>query len=180
MTVQLAEEWPLESIQPDEEEAIYDLLIALQEELNRVERNIDDLYDERFVDSATGEELERLGAEVGVVKQTGESEDRYRLRVKIAKSISRSDGSLPALARTLERIFGDNAATLTLETVPGDPAIRLRVPTEVLDTIPLTRGELETELRQFMPVNDRIEVVTDDTFVLGASGSQGLGNGELL
>jgi uncharacterized phage protein gp47/JayE len=180
MTVALAEEWPLESVQPDEEEAIYDLLIALQAELNRIEEDIEDLYKQRFVDTATGEELERLGSEVGIVKQTGESEERYRLRVKIAKSISRSDGSLPALARTLDCIFDDGATSISISTVNAEPATQITVPSKLLNNISLTRSELEDELRNFVPVNDRIEIVTDDTWLLGESGSQGLGDGGLI
>lgn len=171
--------WPFDHVHPDESEAIYDLLVAAGTELDHLDVQIDSLQQQRFLDTATGGELEKLAAEVGVHKETGESKARFRTRARVGKARSRSTGTLPDFAQLLHVLFGDDATECSLSAVTGDPAVRLTVPSVLVDDSPFSASEIESLLEPALPMGDGLVVVTDDTFLLGESGSQGLGEGGL-
>jgi hypothetical protein len=175
----LTEQWPYETIGIDDDEAIADVLRALQTELDELDGEIQNLRDQRFVDTATGPELEKLGAEVGVVPETGESEDRYRYRVRLGKAIADSDGTLPTFAQILHVALGEDATSVSLAPVTDEPAVQLSIPSDVINDLPVTQSELEGILVDALPDSDGLNIITDDTWLLGESGSQGLGKGGL-
>lgn len=171
--------WPYTQIVPEDDEALHDVLVAIENELDRIDVQADELMEQRFIDTATTQELRKLAAEVGVSRETNESTARFRFRATVAKAITRSDGTIPDVAQVLRLIFGEDVNKITLEPVTGDPVIRIRVQSVLIDDLPVTQSELETILLDAIPMGDSFEVITDDAFILGESGAQGLGSGEL-
>lgn len=176
---EIADQWPYETIGLDDDEAVADVLRALQTQLNELDRQINTLRDQRFVDTATGDELEKLGAEVGVVPETGESETRYQYRVRLGKAIADSDGTLPTFAQILHVALGQDATSVSLAPVTDEPAVQVSIPSDVIADLPVTQSELESILVDALPDSDGLNVISDDTWLLGQSGSQGLGEGGL-
>lgn len=172
--------WPFESIVPDEGEALYDILVAMERELDRVDVQTDELQEQRFLDTATTRELDKLGNEVGKTRRTGESDESFRFRAQLAKAISSSDGTTKEFAQILELAFGDDVSNVNVTTTVDAPQITLEIPTVLIDDIPLTRAELETELSDAVPAGDSVNLVDSDTFILGESGNQGIGQGKLI
>ena len=171
--------WPYETIVPKDGDAVYDLLVAIETELDRIDVQADELQEQRFINTATTEELRKLAAEVGVTKETNESEERFRFRAKLAKAVARCDGTFPKFAQVLRLIFGEDAQQITVSAPAGEPVVKLTIPSELINDIPLTLAELEAELLNALPASDGLEVISDDTWLLGESGSQGLGEGGL-
>lgn len=165
---------------PDTSEALYDLLVACATELDGVDAELDVLYDQRFLQTATDEELEKLAAEVTTQRETGELDDRLRFRALISKAVTRSDGTLDDIGAVLYVLFGERTKNITVSAAPDKPILRLTLPTELINDIPLSASELESELRNIIAVSDSLEIFTDETFVLGESGSQGIGEGKLV
>lgn len=176
----LRAEWPFDRVTPEPNTATDDLLRAVSNELTYEHDEIQRVRKQRFVDTATGAELVKLGAEIGVSPQANESEERFQLRVLVAKAVSGSNGTLPTLARVLYVIFDDNTDRCSVSIEPNDPVVQLTVPTAQLDKIPFTKLELESNLQPVLPAGDKLQIITDETWILGESGSQGLGNGGLL
>ena len=172
--------WPFEQVRPSENEAVYDLLRAFEVQLDRVDVQADELEEQRFIDTATTRELEKLAAEVGIVRETGESDSRLRFRTRIAKAVTRSQGTLEDFEQLLEVIFGDDADTITVSSPNDEPVVQLNIPSAVVDDTSLTRVELERRLADVIPTSDDLLIITDDTFTLGQSGNKGLGNGQLI
>jgi hypothetical protein len=177
--------WPYDQIVPDEGEAIYDLLISFEHSLDHVSNEVQNLKRERFLDTASNEELEKLAAEVGITRQTNEDDERLRLRAVIARASTRSDGTVKSegtvfgLAEMLYVIFGDQTKEMQISS-PGDhPVVQIEMPSDLIDEIPLTIAELEDALVDIIPAGDALEIITTDTWLLGESGSQGIGEGEL-
>lgn len=171
--------WPFETIVPYEDEALYDLIVAYETQLDRVDVQADELMEQRFIDTATTRELEKLAAEVGVNRETNESEERFRFRTKIAKAVTRSTGTIDSFATVLYTIFDDDVSEISIDTPPDEPVVQLIMPSDLVDQIPLTLNELEDELIEIIPTADGLEIITDDMWLLGESGSQGVGEGEL-
>jgi hypothetical protein len=171
--------WPFESIVPNEDEAIYDLLVAYETQLDRVDVQADELMEQRFLDKATTDELEKLANEVGTVRETNEDDERLRFRARVSKAATRSDGTTRSFAEVLYAVFGEDVKDFTIDTVSGEPVVRITMPSDVTDAMPITVSELENELLDIIPTADGLEIITDDVWLLGESGSQGIGEGEL-
>lgn len=176
---ELIENWPFTRIVPDDDDAIYDFLAAYELQLDELQLTTDVLLAQRFLGTATGSELEKLSSEVGKIRATNETDERLRFRARISKAVTRSDGTIDSIGEILTVIFGDDAQRIDVSTPTSEPVVRLIIPTDVIDEIPLTVTALERELTDIIPVGDSLVVLTDDTFVFGQSGSQGLSEGGL-
>lgn len=172
--------WPFDSIVPTDDGAVQDVLIAFETQLDRIDVQADELDEQRFLQTATTYELEKLADEVGVARETGESDERLQFRATLAKAVSRSGGTIQDIGQLLVVLFGEDNVTRIGISAPNDaPVIELDIPSDILDECPLSRSELEDEIGQVVPVGDRVDIVPTDTFTLGESGSKGIGEGGL-
>lgn len=172
--------WPWDQIRPTGTDAASDLLFGFDRALRRLDARIEQVKRERFVHNATGASLDHLAGEVGITRQTDERDPRLRLRTRIAKAVTRSQGTLGDMERILQIIFGDAVNNMSITTVDDKPVVILQVPVTLIDEIPLTKAELETALQPIIPASDELRVKFADTFLLNESGQQGLSNGALI
>jgi len=172
----IIEQWPTAALYPHETEAIYDVLVALASSLDTYDDDVQAVLNQHFLDTATGRELDKLAAEVGVQRQTGESDERLRFRAIIQKVSTRSRGTFEDIAQTMVALFGaEDANTIELVATSTGPILEVRMPRSLLNDTPLTRAEFEDALSDVVPAGDSVEVLTDDLLILGESGDQGLG-----
>lgn len=176
---QLIERWPYETVRPTEDEPIRDYTHGVADAIADVRDDIQQLQDEQTIDTATGYQLELLGQEVGVTRQTNETDERLRFRIRIAKSVTQSNGDLYDVERILFNLFGDTVENIEISAPVNEPVIRLLIPADTIDEVPLTIAELEEKLSDILPASDSLEILRADTFILGEGGKQGLGNGRL-
>lgn len=171
------QQFPNAGVEIDSDDPLAALLRTLVSQFHRLDTEIDDLYDQRFIDTATDRELELLSANVGVEPRTGETDASFRARVRAGYRIATSDGTFEAVAR---------AALALLDADPGDIQLigppettggvgRVLAPDILVEQSPLSQSEIAAELTRAAPLGHRLEVVTEDTLLLGESGSQGLG-----
>jgi len=172
-------QWPFTTVVPEDDEPIHDILTVLEYASNEVQYDIDYIYTQLFLETATGRELENIAAEVGVKRKTGEDDDSLRFRTRLAKATARSNGTFPDLLNALQRVFGDDTEKLFIEPANQSPGIVIRIPSVLIENIPVSTDELETQLDRAVPNSDPVRIFTDDTLRLGESGSSGLG-GKLI
>lgn len=159
----------------------YDYLGAFASELRHIDVFIEELYEQRFIETATNRELEKLGAGFGATREAGEDDDAFRYRARLRKAIAASDGTPEDIEGILAIAFGDDALeTIDISHSTGSPVLQIDIPQTEIDDIPLTRSEFESIFEKAFPAGHGISVTTSDTFVFGQSGSQGLGNGGLI
>lgn len=179
-TLDVVERWPYDFQNINRDDDLYAYLGVYANELQRLDAFLDELYEQRYVATATGRELEKLGAEVGVTRRSGEGDDSYALRVALGKAIAASDGTANDIATILGIVFTDDVLEASsVEHLEGDPITQFTIPSDAIDDIPLTRQQLEDELERAFPCGFAVEIITDDSWLLGESGSQGLGEGSL-
>ena len=175
----IRDNWPYYRVVPTEEGAVYDLLTVLETEYDRVDVQLDELQEQRFIETATGVELDKLASEVGVVRETGESDKRLRFRTKIAKAITRSSGNIYELAQLFNLLFEDDTTDVTLTPVPDAPVINAEVSDTIIQDTPVTQSELERLLTQALPSGDALQITTKDTFAFdGETTAGGFNEGE--
>jgi len=158
-------QWPYEFQSISDGEPLYNYLSVYVSELQRLNSTIGDLTDQRFIETATGPELERLGVEVGVTRQAGESDDSLRLRVQIGKAVAASTGTPEDIRTILSIAFGEDALeSIVVSHVGGSPVLSFEIPSSLINDIPLTAEQFEDELREAFPAGSDVEVITDDVF----------------
>ena len=175
------QQFPNAGVRIDPDDPIAALLRTLVSQLHRLDTEIDAIYDERFIDSATTHELGLLGANVGVQRRTGESDASFRARVRAGYRIAASDTTFEAVAQAARALLDADADDISLESPPTtDGGVgRVIAPDILIDESPLSKSEIEADLTKAVPFGHRIEVVPSNAFRLGRSGEQGLGRGVL-
>jgi hypothetical protein len=133
-------------------------------QLNRLDQEITEVKKQAFIDTATGRSLDYLAGEVGVIRETGESDERLRFRTQIAKAIPQSTTDIQSFAELMVVLFGDEATNISLSTLTDEPIIKLTLTDSAINDIPLTRGELEGELEQIVPAGDSIFIEQEGQF----------------
>jgi hypothetical protein len=178
----LVDNWPYRFQRIPEGEPHWDYLSAYSAEMATLDASINDLYDSRFLESASGRELEKLAAGAGrITRRDGENDDSLRLRAQLRKVAAASDGTAQDIRAILVVAFGaDNLEQVKVSHSAGSPVLQFQIPSQYIADLPLSRSEFEDELRRASPCGTDVTVVEDDTWLLGQSGSQGLGQGGLL
>jgi hypothetical protein len=180
-TPDVVDRWPYRFQHIADGDPLWDYLGAFASELHQIDVFIDELYEQRFLETATGRELEKLAAEVGVTRQDGETDTDLRFRARLRKAIAASDGTADDIETIMSIAFEDkDLSNIDVVHSTGAPVTQFRVPQPYLDDIPLTRADFESELVRAFPAGYGVEVATSDTWLLGESGSQGLGQGKLI
>lgn len=173
--------WPFTQIRPGDNGAIRPHLRVFGLALDRTQFRINNVKQQQSIDTATGESLEKLAGEVNLTRETNESDERLRFRTTIQKAVTRSNGTLNGLETVLAIVFGaDIVANMQLSTPSSAPVVQLIIPAAIVQDSPLTRAELEAALDDAIPATDRLRIITDNTFIFGESGDQGIGKGNLL
>lgn len=163
------------------EDTLYGYLSTFATVLERIDGDVSDLYHSIFIETATDEELEQLGAEVGITRRSGEDDDTLRFRIELRKLAAASNGTAPDIAHILESTFSEDVVeSANIAHSPGHPVVQIGLPQTALDDIPLDRPEFQDELERAFPAGHGIELVTTDTWLLNESGSQGIGEGGLI
>jgi len=175
----IEDNWPYDTIVPTDDGAISDILQAIETELDRIDVEIDELYEQRFLATATTNELQKLAGEVGVQRQTNESDERLRFRAQIAKAVIQSSENIYAMGQLFKILFGADASRITVTSVTSEPVVDIVIPSDLIDDIPLTKTELEAELNELVPSGDGIQIQTEDTFTFtGETTGAGFNDGE--
>jgi hypothetical protein len=149
--------------------------------LDRLDADMDDIYDNRFIESATNEQLELLAANVGVERKSGESETSFRSRTRAGYLIAISEGTYEDVAKATLALLNTGSSGITFENPPNTNGGvgRIELQQTIIDDSALTQQEIADELTEAVPLGHRIEIISTDTWRLGESGAQGLGQGGL-
>jgi len=175
----LLDNWPQATTFPEENDPVANVLEATATYMASTNAEIEETYEQRFLQTASDEALERLANEVGIQRQTSELDEHLRMRTLIAKAGTQADGTFDSIERLLQTIFGEKVSQVSIRTKSGAPTVLIEVPQPLLDEIPLSQNDLATALQDVFPAGTPVTVTTGDTLILGESGSSGLG-GELV
>lgn len=143
------------------------------------DRDLDRLYNQRFVVSARGRALERYGEPFNVRRRTDESDASLRTRIGTQRRVAASETTYDDIATIVTDLLDTKSVTIDSAEQTGGGTVRVTVPSDAIADAPLTRQQLESQIDDGVPPTHSVDLVTDDTLVLGATGSQGLGEGSL-
>jgi len=174
------QQFPNAGVEIDADDPLAALLRTLVSQLHRVDAEIDVLFDERFIDSATGRELELLGANVGVSRRTGEADAAFRARVRAGYQVATSDGSFDTVAQIILTLLDVNSANVSLS---GPPSTKggfgdVTLPSAAIDDSALDVAEIAATLTAAAPLGHSVRVVTDESFAFAQEDGSDPATGE--
>lgn len=143
------------------------LLEVLASENDRIDDDIHDLYDNRFLTSATDEELNKMAFEVGVRRQTGETDEELRRRVFSEFAAQASDATYNTFASTVLEVVDAEPENVDIQTPPQstiDKTVTVFVESAILDESPLTTGQIEDFLEKSNSAGAAVNLSSMGTF----------------
>jgi len=174
--------YPLDGVRVDPGSPHEDVFTGLLSTLETFDTSVCAVLNEKFIETASGQHLERLGEPVGIERVTGESDDSLRRRIAAAYLIARSTCDFESVAQAALVLLDADRDQIKLNGPPDtDGGVgEIEVPDPLVDDSPLTRNQIEEELSKAVPFGHRITLITNDVWRLGRSGSEGLGKGGLI
>lgn len=150
----------------------YALMRALLTEADRIDSNLEEIYDQHHVNSATGDDLEKIGDLVNVRRQTGESDNRYRARIKGKFRAATTDTTFDQFVEFTASVLSTEISNVEfLTSYDARPAtVDVAADTSVYDGVDLLPSELTDILDDGVPAGHRVRVLERGTFRLKADG----------
>lgn len=161
---------------PQSRGTIAELMGVYGDELKHLDIDIEEIYDDRFVQRATGRELEKLARYVGVRRNTSETDDKFRKRVLANFFALSSDTTFEDFARVVKDITDADAGEVSIDQPPTAASAQVDVFVDgaVLDDSPLTNTEIEDLLREAVPAGHTVNLIERGTFAFATTESDGL------
>lgn len=134
------------------------LVRALLSEASRIDENLEAIYEQQHIDSATGGALESWGNLVGVSRQTAESDDKYRARIKAELRQGTIGPTFNEFSQFTGTLLNTDVSNIEF-TLSGDPAtVSVGIPSNVLNNNNLSDADVSTILNGAVPAGHEVSV----------------------
>lgn len=161
----IRDRWPYDFQYIDSDDKFGQYLGVFTDELDELNTTLETLYDERFIESATNQQLRKFGGRVGVTRKSNEDDTEFRFRVLLNHVVAASKGTAEDIEAILTVAFGADAlSSITIDSVAGDPITRFFIDSGQLSQIPIGRLRFESLLEKAFPCGTGVEIVTEQTF----------------
>lgn len=142
------------------------LVDVLAQQYYRFDSDVDQLRHDRYVETATGTELDRLGREFNTDRPAGEKDDAFRNRVKAGRARARSTTTWPDFARfTLDVLDADPSdVQLSIDYDDELGSVIVGVTTNIIDEAPFGEETIKTFLEATIPGSRRVALRRRDGF----------------
>lgn len=149
-----------------EGDKLYKLLEIVAIEDNRIDLDIEEIYDSKFLETATGAELEKIGDLVGINRKTDEPDEKLRKRIQIEFAAQSSDTTFDVFASIVLSVLETNKDSVSITTPPESlpKVIILDVDGRVVDNSPFTTTEIKNLLNRTVSSDARVDIKISGTF----------------
>lgn len=150
----------------------YKLVRALLSEADRVDGDIEDVYDAHHIGTASGDDLDKLGSLVNTSRKTGEEDAAYRARIKAEFRAATIATTFEEFIEFVSEVLGTNPDNVDLFTnYGGSPAIvDVSADTTVYNNAALTPTQLKDIFGSGVPAGHEVNVIEGGTFRLKSDG----------
>lgn len=150
----------------------YKLVRALLSINDRVDEDLEDIYEEQHIDSADGRDLDTLGALVSVDRNTNEGDDTYRARIKAVFRASTMGTTYDQFAEFCASVLSTDVDNLNFRTPYGaEPAtVNVGADPSIYDALNLSTSDIRDLLGSGVPAGHEVNVLEGGTFRLKQDG----------
>lgn len=148
------------------------LLESLLTDADRVDSDLEDIYNAQHINSASDADLEKWGRLVDVNRKTGEDDDKYRARIKAEFRQGTIEPTFDAFAEFCAAVLNTDIENLEfLLNLSGDPAtVDIGIDTQVIENSALTATEIQELYGGGVPAGHEVQIFAGGTFRLKSDG----------
>lgn len=150
----------------------YKLVKALLSEADRIDGELEEIYDQTHINTATGKNLEKIGDLVDVNRQTGEGDGKYRARIKgnfRASTTGTTYNDFSEFVATVLNTDIDNLNFLT--SYDAEPAtVTVNADPSIYQNTVLTAQDIVSIVEQGVPAGHAVNLTEGGTFRLKEDG----------
>lgn len=152
---------------------MYRLVDALLSEADRTDEDLEEIYEQQHIDSATGDDLDQFGRLVDVDRQTGESDNKYRARIKASFRASTISTTWDEYVEFAATVLSTDIDNLNFRTNYGaQPAtVNVGAQSDVYSSLDLTAQEAANLLERGVPAGHEVNLLEGGTFRLKVDGT---------
>lgn len=139
---------------------------------NDQDTDIENIYNQQHINSATGDELEKFGELVNVKRKSGESDDSYRARIKAVFRASTIGTTYDQFTEFCAEILTTNIENFNFNTPYGSNPATIVVGAEesIYADVGFTNQTIADLLQRAAPAGHSVDVVIGGTFRLKSDG----------
>ena len=147
---------------------MYKLMDAITSEGDRQLEEAHTISRANKIRTAKGDLLDKFGFAVNLPRQTGESDDRYRIRIQLRYRINSIEGTMDEIAQFAAAMVGVSPDNISFETrFDAAPAtLFISAQGKVWDNSVLSREEIEEFAEQVVSAGHRVILEEAGTFLL--------------
>lgn len=167
------DEWDNSALDTHPSSHLYKLLKSIANSFDEQDKDLENIYDQHIISQAGGDSLERLGQLGGVNRKTGESDDKYRQRIKSNLATGRTDTTFETTVEIVATIMEGNLDQIELENRfdASEPAkVFVWIEDTLVNNSALTGSEIVSLLEQLVPAGHRVEGRSQGTFEVKSDG----------
>lgn len=150
----------------------YKLMRALFTEADRIDNDLEYIYDQHHINTASGDDLEKIGDVVNVRRETGESDSRFRARVKGTFRAATIGTTFDEFAEFVASVLRTDLDSVDVLTNYGSRPATVNVAAEpnIYDGVDLQPIDLVNILEDGVPAGHRVRALENGTFRLKSDG----------
>lgn len=147
---------------------MYSLMTAIATEYDRQIEQAGKVSAATKINTAEDDVLDKLGFAVGLPRETGESDERYRVRIKLRYRLNSIEGTMDEIAQFTAAMVGTPASEMdfTTDFNAESATLTINAQSDVWDGSVLTRQEIENFAGQVVSGGHRVTLEDSGTFIL--------------
>ena len=148
----------------------YSLLRGLFQSVDAVDESLEIIYDGHHINTASDEDLDEIGKFVGVDRESNESDNRYRTRIKARFRAATIEPTTDNFTEFVAAILATDIDNFTLILQQFRPEVIISAQSEIWEQNNLTAETVVDILESGVPAGHAVNVQEQGTFRLKVDG----------
>lgn len=144
----------------------YKLIKAILSEGERIDDELEEVYDAHHINSATGKNLDKFGQLVDTPRKSGESDSKYRARIKAAFAQAKTRTTYDTFTQFAATVLGTSISNLDFLTpYAQNPAtVIIQADASLYENTQFTISEIADLLGGGVPAGHEVQLQSIGTF----------------
>jgi len=171
---------PSSGVRFEQNSEIGRLVETLASLYNRIDDDVDKLEDFRYIETATGNELDKKARPVGTIRLPGESDSDFRRRALAGRVRVTSETTYEEFAKGVLVLLDANPSDVEIFVDYQDElgAVIVKLTNQVLNNSPFSESVIVSYLEGMIPMGRRVVLRREDGFQFSSPGTTGQKQGE--
>jgi hypothetical protein len=139
---------------------------------DEADQDIENIYNQQHINSATGNDLDKFGKLVNVERKSNENDDKYRARIKATFRASTIGTTFDEFTEFCAEVLTTNIQNLNFNTpYVSEPAtVVVGAEESIYADLGFTNSEITNLLQKGSPAGHKVDVVVGGTFQVKSAG----------